>query len=92
MSPIGYSIGFAANCRRHDGGRVAARLAGRVATRTVILTGQVAALLAGIAMLADAPWFDAPLLHVHGQDDQAGSRTMNTSTRSSVSTVNACRS
>jgi DHA1 family bicyclomycin/chloramphenicol resistance-like MFS transporter len=63
MSPIGYSIDFAANA----GGMtlaalVAARLAGKVATRKVILVGQVAALAAGIAMLVGAIWFDTPLL------------------------------
>jgi DHA1 family bicyclomycin/chloramphenicol resistance-like MFS transporter len=65
MSPIGYSIDFAANA----GGMtiaalVAARLAGRVSTRHVILVGQVAALAAGIAMLVGALWFDTPLLVV----------------------------
>ncbi|MCW6011068.1 multidrug effflux MFS transporter [Micromonospora sp. CPCC 205371] len=62
LSPIAYSIDFAANA----GGMtvaalVAARLAGRVATRTVILVGQVAALAAGVAMLAGAVWFGTPL-------------------------------
>jgi DHA1 family bicyclomycin/chloramphenicol resistance-like MFS transporter len=62
-SPIGYSIDFAANA----GGMTiaalaAARLAGRVATRSVILVGQIAALAAGIAMLLGALWFDAPLI------------------------------
>jgi DHA1 family bicyclomycin/chloramphenicol resistance-like MFS transporter len=63
LSPIAYSIDFAANA----GGMtiaalVAARLAGRVSTRAVILTGQVAALTAGIAMLIGACWFDTPLI------------------------------
>jgi MFS transporter, DHA1 family, multidrug resistance protein len=63
LSPIAYSVDFAANA----GGMtlaalVAARLAGRVATRRVILVGQVAALLAGAAMLVGAVWFDTPLL------------------------------
>jgi DHA1 family bicyclomycin/chloramphenicol resistance-like MFS transporter len=63
MSPIAYSVDFAANA----GGMtvaalVAARLAGRVATRKVILVGQVAALAAGVAMLAGALWFGTPLL------------------------------
>jgi DHA1 family bicyclomycin/chloramphenicol resistance-like MFS transporter len=63
MSPIGYSIDFAANA----GGMtlaalVAARLAGKIATRKVILVGQIAALAAGIAMLIGALWFDTPLL------------------------------
>jgi DHA1 family bicyclomycin/chloramphenicol resistance-like MFS transporter len=63
MSPIVYSVDFAANA----GGMtvaalVAARLAGRVATRKVILAGQVAALAAGVAMLVGALWFGTPLL------------------------------
>ena len=63
LSPIAYSVDFAANA----GGMtvaalVAARLAGRVATRPVIFVGQVAALLAGVAMLVGAIWFDTPLL------------------------------
>ena len=63
LSPIAYSVDFAANA----GGMtvaalVAARLAGRVPTRSVILVGQVAALLAGVAMLVGAVWFDTPLL------------------------------
>jgi DHA1 family bicyclomycin/chloramphenicol resistance-like MFS transporter len=62
LSPIAYSVDFAANA----GGMtvaalVAARLAGRVATRTVILVGQLAALLAGVAMLVGAIWFETPL-------------------------------
>jgi DHA1 family bicyclomycin/chloramphenicol resistance-like MFS transporter len=65
ISPIGYSIDFAANA----GGMtvaalVAARLAGRVATRKVILVGQIAALASGVAMLVGALWFDTPLLVV----------------------------
>ena len=63
LSPIAYSVDFAANA----GGMtiaalIAARLAGRVATRTVILVGQIAALAAGIAMLIGALWFDTPLI------------------------------
>jgi DHA1 family bicyclomycin/chloramphenicol resistance-like MFS transporter len=62
MSPIGYSIDFAVNA----GGMTiaalaAARLAGRVPTRKVILVGQVGALAAGIAMLVGALWFNTPL-------------------------------
>lgn len=62
LSPIAYSVDFAANA----GGMtlaalVAARLAGRVATRKVILAGQLAALAAGIAMLVGALWFGTPL-------------------------------
>lgn len=63
LSPIAYSIDFAANA----GGMTlaalaAARLAGRIATRTIILVGQIAALAAGVAMLVGALWFDTPLL------------------------------
>jgi DHA1 family bicyclomycin/chloramphenicol resistance-like MFS transporter len=63
LSPIAYSIDFAANA----GGMtiaalIASRLAGRVPTRTVILIGQVAALAAGIGMLTGALWFDTPLI------------------------------
>jgi DHA1 family bicyclomycin/chloramphenicol resistance-like MFS transporter len=62
MSPIAYSVDFAANAAGMTvAALVAARLAGRVATRKLILTGQVAALLAGVAMLAGALWFDTPL-------------------------------
>ncbi|MFC7620039.1 multidrug effflux MFS transporter [Microlunatus sp. GCM10028923] len=62
LTPIAYSIDFAANA----GGMtlaalVAARLAGRIATRTIIATGQFAALGAGLAMLVGAIWFDTPL-------------------------------
>ncbi|GAA3550853.1 multidrug effflux MFS transporter [Microlunatus spumicola] len=62
LSPVAYSVDFAANA----GGMtlaalVAARLAGRVATRPVILVGQVAALLAGVGMLVGALWFGTPL-------------------------------
>jgi len=63
MSPIGYSIDFAANAAGMTvAAFVAARLAGRVATRNVILVGQVTALVAGIGMLIGAIWFDTPLL------------------------------
>jgi DHA1 family bicyclomycin/chloramphenicol resistance-like MFS transporter len=63
LSPVVYSVDFAANA----GGMtlaalVAARLAGRVNTRRIIALGQVAALLAGIAMLVGALRFDTPLL------------------------------
>ncbi|HET9871464.1 MAG TPA: multidrug effflux MFS transporter [Propionibacteriaceae bacterium] len=63
LSPIAYSVDFAVNA----GGMtiaalVAARLAGRVATRSVILVGQIAALAAGVAMLIGAVWFGTPLL------------------------------
>ena len=62
LSPVAYSIVFAANA----GGMtiaalVSARLAGRVSTRRVILTGQIIALAAGVAMLAGALWWGTPL-------------------------------
>jgi DHA1 family bicyclomycin/chloramphenicol resistance-like MFS transporter len=41
---------------------VAAKLAGRIATRKVILVGQLAALTAGVIMLIGALWFDTPLI------------------------------
>lgn len=67
LSPVAYSIVFAANA----GGMtiaalVSARLAGRVPTRRVILTGQVIALAAGAAMLAGALWWATPLLVAMG--------------------------
>jgi DHA1 family bicyclomycin/chloramphenicol resistance-like MFS transporter len=56
-------VDFAANAAGMTGAALlAARLAGRVDTRRVILTGQVAALAAGVAMLAGALWFGTPLL------------------------------
>jgi DHA1 family bicyclomycin/chloramphenicol resistance-like MFS transporter len=62
LSPIAYSIDFAANAAGMTlAALVAARLAGRVPTRTVILAGQLAALAAGVAMLIGAIWFDTPL-------------------------------
>jgi MFS transporter, DHA1 family, multidrug resistance protein len=63
VSPIAYSIDFALNAAGMTvAALVSARLAGRVATRTVILVGQVAALAAGAAMLVGALWFDTPLI------------------------------
>ncbi|GIE36111.1 Bcr/CflA family drug resistance efflux transporter [Actinoplanes italicus] len=65
MSPVAYSVDFAANAAGMTlAALVAARLAGRVATRKVILAGQVAALGAGVAMLVGALWFGTPLLLV----------------------------
>ena len=62
MSPIAYSVDFAANAAGMTvAALIAARLAGRIATRKVILVGQVAALAAGIGMLVGAIWFDTPL-------------------------------
>lgn len=63
MSPLGYSIDFAANAAGMTFAAViAARLAGRVSTRRIILVGQIAALTAGLAMLLGAIAFDAQLL------------------------------
>ena len=67
LSPVAYSIVFAANA----GGMtiaalISARLAGRVPTRRVILCGQVIALAAGVAMLAGALWWATPLLVAMG--------------------------
>ncbi|WP_433796400.1 multidrug effflux MFS transporter [Actinoplanes sp. CA-252034] len=65
LSPVAYSIDFAANAAGMTiAALVAARLAGRIATRRIILTGQVAALAAGVAMLVGALWFGTPLLLV----------------------------
>ncbi|MEV4281259.1 multidrug effflux MFS transporter [Actinoplanes xinjiangensis] len=62
LSPMAYSIDFAANAAGMTvASLVAARLAGRVATRTVIAAGQIAALGAGVAMLVGALWFGTPL-------------------------------
>jgi DHA1 family bicyclomycin/chloramphenicol resistance-like MFS transporter len=63
MSPVAYSVDFAANAAGMTiAALVAARLAGRVATRKVILTGQIAALTSGVVMLAGALWLGTPLL------------------------------
>jgi DHA1 family bicyclomycin/chloramphenicol resistance-like MFS transporter len=63
LSPIAYSTDFAANAAGMTvAALIAARLAGRIATRKVILAGQVAALVAGVAMLIGAIWFDTPLI------------------------------
>lgn len=62
LSPIAYSIDFAANAAGMTvAALIAARLAGRIATRKVILAGQVAALSAGVAMLVGAVWLGTPL-------------------------------
>jgi MFS transporter, DHA1 family, multidrug resistance protein len=63
LSPVAYSIDFAANAAGMTvAALIAARLAGRVSTRKVILIGQLAALAAGVAMLIGAVWFDTPLI------------------------------
>jgi len=63
LSPIAYSIDFAVNAAGMTiAALIAARLAGRVATRTVIMVGQITALAASVAMLIGAVWFDTPLI------------------------------
>jgi MFS transporter, DHA1 family, multidrug resistance protein len=63
LSPIAYSVDFAVNAAGMTAAAlIAARLAGRVSTRKLILTGQIAALTAGIAMLLGALWLGTPLL------------------------------
>jgi DHA1 family bicyclomycin/chloramphenicol resistance-like MFS transporter len=63
VSPIAYSVDFAANAVGMTAAALlASRLAGRVSTRKLILTGQIAALAAGIAMLAGSVWLGTPLL------------------------------
>jgi MFS transporter, DHA1 family, multidrug resistance protein len=63
LSPIAYSIDFAANAVGMTvAALIAARLAGRISTRKLILTGQLAALAAGVALLAGALWLGTPLL------------------------------
>jgi DHA1 family bicyclomycin/chloramphenicol resistance-like MFS transporter len=63
LSPTAYSVDFAANAAGMTvAALVAARLVGRIATRKVILAGQVAALAAGVAMLAGALWSGTPLV------------------------------
>jgi DHA1 family bicyclomycin/chloramphenicol resistance-like MFS transporter len=62
VSPMAYSIDFAVNAAGMTlAALAAARLAGRVPTRTVVLAGLVAALAAGTVMLTGALWFDTPL-------------------------------
>ncbi|TCC44209.1 Bcr/CflA family efflux MFS transporter [Kribbella capetownensis] len=63
LSPFAYSIDFAVNATGMTAAAlVSARLAGHVSTRKLILTGQLAALAAGVAMLAGALWLGTPLL------------------------------
>ncbi|GAB2651369.1 multidrug effflux MFS transporter [Kribbella swartbergensis] len=63
LSPVAYSIDFAANAAGMTvAALIAARLAGRVSTRKLILVGQLAALAAGVAMLVGAVWFGTPLV------------------------------
>lgn len=63
LSPLAYSADFAANAAAMTvAALVSARLAGRVATRKIILFGQVMSLSAGVAMLVGAIWFGTPLV------------------------------
>lgn len=63
MSPFGYSIDFAANAAGMTlTALIAARLAGSISTRLIILAGQIAALGAGVVVLISAIWFDTPVL------------------------------
>ncbi|GAA1521065.1 multidrug effflux MFS transporter [Kribbella lupini] len=63
LSPIAYSVDFAANAAGMTvAALIAARLAGRVSTRKLILVGQLAALAAGLALLVGALWFGTPLV------------------------------
>ncbi|RZU16398.1 DHA1 family bicyclomycin/chloramphenicol resistance-like MFS transporter [Kribbella rubisoli] len=63
LSPVAYSVDFAGNAAGMTiAALVAARLAGRIPTRSLILVGQVAALSAGVVMLSGALWFDTPLI------------------------------
>jgi DHA1 family bicyclomycin/chloramphenicol resistance-like MFS transporter len=63
MSPMAYSVDFAVNA----GGMTiaalaAARLAGRMATRNLVLAGLLVALAAGVIMLVSALWLGTPLV------------------------------
>ncbi|AQX17336.1 multidrug transporter CflA [Tessaracoccus sp. T2.5-30] len=63
LDPVGYSIVFAINAAAMTVAALAsARLAGRVPTRSVILTGQVVALAAAVMLLAAALWLGTPLI------------------------------
>lgn len=62
LSPVMYAIDFAANAVGLTVATLlAARLAGRVPTRTVITVGLSATAAAGILLLVGAVWFDMPL-------------------------------
>lgn len=62
LTPVAYSVDFAANAVGLTiATLVAARLAGRVATRSVILAGLVATGLAGVLLLVAAGWLGTPL-------------------------------
>jgi DHA1 family bicyclomycin/chloramphenicol resistance-like MFS transporter len=62
LSPVTYSLDFAANAVGLTLATLAAaRLAGKVPTRTVIATGLAATAAAGALLLVGAVWFDMPL-------------------------------
>src|SRR6476620_2404104 len=62
LSPIVYSIDFAANAAGLTTATlIAARLAGRIPTRVVIAVGLAATAAAGMLLLVGALWFDMPL-------------------------------
>ena len=63
LSPIMYSVDFAANAVGLAlATLLAARLAGRVPTRSVITVGLVVTAAAGMLLLAGAVWFGTPLV------------------------------
>jgi DHA1 family bicyclomycin/chloramphenicol resistance-like MFS transporter len=63
LSPTAYAIDFAANAGAMTiASLVAARLAGRVSTRRIILVGQGCMVVAGSGMLVGAVWFGMPLV------------------------------
>lgn len=63
LDPIGYSIVFAINAGAMTvAALISARLAGRVSTRRVILTGQLVALGAAVLLLVAALWLGTPLV------------------------------
>jgi DHA1 family bicyclomycin/chloramphenicol resistance-like MFS transporter len=62
LSPVAYSVDFAANAVGLTLATLAAaRLAGKVSTRAVIVTGLAATAGAGMLLLVGALWFDMPL-------------------------------
>jgi MFS transporter, DHA1 family, multidrug resistance protein len=62
LSPVTYSVDFAANAVGLTLATLAAaRLAGRVSARVVIATGLAATAAAGVLMFVGALWFDMPL-------------------------------
>lgn len=62
LSPVAYSIAFAANAAGMTiAALVAARLAGQVPTRSIVVTGLVATGVAGMLLLVGALWLGMPL-------------------------------